>query len=233
MPLTARLRILVVGGHTRSIGKTALIVELIRAFPEAAWTAGKITQFGHGVCSRGGAACDCAPDEHTVALDWESDASTGTDSARFLEAGARRSLWLRTKQGRLAEGLPLLREALAGTSDRTLPPGSPQNAILESNSLLQFIRPNLYLVVLDPEESDFKDSARLFLDRADALVLRRLPSAGVEDIANGRGWTSWPGVSSNLLSGRPVFLQKEHEPLPQDLVVFVRERFFNSPGILF
>ena len=79
-------RILVVGGHTRNIGKTALIVDLIRAFPEAAWTAGKITQFGHGVCSRGGGGCDCAPDEHTVALDWESDPSTGTDSARFLAA---------------------------------------------------------------------------------------------------------------------------------------------------
>src|SRR5947209_5802568 len=118
MQHATRSRILVVGGHTRSIGKTALIVDVIRAFPEAAWTAGKITQFGHGVCSRGSGGCDCAPDEHTVALDWESGVSTDTDSGRFLAAGAQRSLWLRTKQGRLAEGLPLLREALADRSGR-------------------------------------------------------------------------------------------------------------------
>ena len=47
-------RLLVVGGHTRNIGKTALVVDLIRAFPEAAWTAVKITQYGHGVCSISG-----------------------------------------------------------------------------------------------------------------------------------------------------------------------------------
>ncbi|HYL09674.1 MAG TPA: hypothetical protein VEU31_02965 [Candidatus Acidoferrales bacterium] len=233
MPRTVHARILVVGGHTRNIGKTALIVDLIRAFPDAAWTAGKITQFGHGVCSRGGAACDCAPDEHTVALDWESDASTGTDSARFLEAGAERSLWLRTKQGRLAEGLPLLREALAKASGGALPPDCPRNVILESNSLLQFMRPSIYLAVLDPQESDFKDSARLFLDRADALIFRRRPPARAEETAKRSVEASWLGVSSALLAGRPVFVQPENEPLPQDLVVFLRERFFNSPGILF
>ena len=32
-------RILVVGGHTRNIGKTQLVVEIIRAFPQARWTA--------------------------------------------------------------------------------------------------------------------------------------------------------------------------------------------------
>jgi hypothetical protein len=223
MPQTVHSRILVVGGHTRSIGKTALIVELIRAFPEAAWTAGKITQFGHGVCSRGGAACDCAPDEHTVALDWESEASAGTDSARFLEAGARRSLWLRTKQGRLAEGLPLLRKALAEGSGGMQSVGATQNVILESNSLLQFVRPNLYLVVLDPEEADFKESARCYLDRADACVLRRP--------LNARESASWSGVS-RLLTGRPIFHQQANEPLPGDLVAFVQERFFGTAGIL-
>lgn len=224
-------RVLVVGGHTRSIGKTTLAEDLIRAFPEAAWTAGKITQFGHGVCSRSGGGCDCAPDEHTVALDWESDPSTGTDSARFLAAGARRSLWLRTKQGRLAEGLPLLREALADRHGGAILASAPRNVILESNSLLQFLRPNTYLVVLDHAESDFKDSARLFLDRADAFVLRRSQD-GEDEQSGGRG-SSWPGVSGSLLDCRPAFIQREGDPLPQGLIVFLQERFFTSPGILF
>ena len=45
------------------------------------------------------------------------------------------------------------------------------NAILESNSILKFLRPDLYLTVLDPATADFKKSAQEFLDRADAVIL--------------------------------------------------------------
>ncbi|MGH9813757.1 MAG: hypothetical protein ACRD4T_11540, partial [Candidatus Acidiferrales bacterium] len=120
------MALLVIGGHTRNIGKTQLVVEIIRAFPEAAWTAVKITQFGHGVCSLNGESCHCALDEHTFAVEEERDAGGQSDTSRFLAAGARWSIWARTKQGRLAEALPALREQLAGA----------QNVILESNSVL-------------------------------------------------------------------------------------------------
>src|SRR5260370_24948662 len=82
-------RVIVVGGHTRSIGKTQLVCDLIRAFPGTNWIAGKITQYGHGVCAQNGGNCDCAPDEHICAIDWETRADTCTHSARFLTAGAR------------------------------------------------------------------------------------------------------------------------------------------------
>ena len=166
---SAQWRLIVVGGHTRSIGKTQLVCDVISAFRPANWIAGKITQYGHGVCAQNGENCDCAPDEHVCAINWEVQADTGTDSARFLAAGARRSFWLRTKQGFLAEGLPLLRAALQETladAKGDLPP-----LIVESNSLLQFLRPSLYFSVVDPAKEDFKDSARVALDRADALVL--------------------------------------------------------------
>src|SRR5262249_26302229 len=158
---------------------------------EANWVAGKITQFGHGVCAQNGENCDCAPSEHSVALDWERHSETGTDSARFLAAGARRSLWLRTKQGYLAEGLPLLRAALQEASSEAR--SGLSNLILESNSLLRFIKPSLFLVVLAPGKADFKDSARLVLDRADAVVLRDEPpfaSAPVDKLAG--VWTGVP-----------------------------------------
>ena len=168
--VSSRWRVIVIGGHTRSIGKTQLVCDVIAAFPEANWIAGKITQYGHGVCTQNGENCDCAPTEHVCALDWEAHADTGTDSARFLAAGARRSFWLRTKQGYLAEGLPLLRAAVKQA--RTASCGELLSLILESNTLLQFLRPSLYFAVLDPAKEDFKDSARAALDRADALVLR-------------------------------------------------------------
>jgi hypothetical protein len=218
-------RVVVVGGHTRSIGKTQLVCDLISAFPEANWVAGKITQYGHGVCAQNGENCDCAPDEHVCAISWEERADTGTDSARFLAAGARRSFWLRTKQGFLAEGLPLLRAALRETlepSASELPP-----LIVESNSLLQFLNPSLYLAVIDPAKEDFKDSALAALDRADALVLRRsFEGVGAGTPADGPAWLKLP---SRLLREKPSVSQREGEPLPEPLHVLVR-RVLEAPA---
>src|SRR5215471_4068670 len=105
MEKSAPCRLIAVGGHTRSIGKTQLVCDLIAAFPTTRWLAGKITQYGHGVCAQKGEDCDCAPTEHALALDWEAAnaplTKSGSDSARFLQAGAERAFWLRTKQGYL------------------------------------------------------------------------------------------------------------------------------------
>ncbi len=216
-----RWRVIVVGGHTRSIGKTQLVCDVIAAFPDANWVAGKITQYGHGVCAQNGEDCDCAPTEHVCALDWETRADTGTDSARFLAAGARRSFWLRTKQGFLAEGLPLLRAALQQTAADAN--GEALPLILESNSLLQFLKPSLYFAVVDPTKEDFKDSARAALDRADALILRGSP-----DAFSGAAPT-WMQLPSRLLREKPSVSQQEGEPLPQPLHVLV-QRALESPG---
>lgn len=216
---TLRWRVIVVGGHTRSIGKTQLVCDIMKAFPKADWIAGKITQYGHGVCAQNGNDCDCAPDEHVCAIEWESQSRSGTDSARFLAAGARRSFWLRTKQGFLAEGLPLMRGALQGILAQTNPDSSA--LILESNSLMQFVKPSLYFAVLDPSREDFKDSARAALDRADALVLRgSMDSPGAIP-----GWLKLP---ANLLRTKPSVTQGEGEPLPEPLHVLV-ERALQSP----
>lgn len=216
-----RWRVIVIGGHTRSIGKTQLVCDVIGAFPNANWIAGKITQYGHGVCARNGENCDCAPTEHVCALDWELHAETGTDSARFLAAGARRSFWLRTKQGFLAEGLPLLRAAIKEA--QTTSYGELPTLILESNSLLQFLKPSLYFAVVDPSKEDFKDSARAALDRADALVLR-----GSQEAFSAAGPT-WMQVPSRLLREKPSVSQQEGEPLPQPLRVLV-QRTLESPA---
>jgi hypothetical protein len=217
-------RLIVVGGHTRSIGKTQLVCDVIAAFPQVNWIAGKITQYGHGVCAQNGENCDCAPDEHVCAISWETHADTGTDSARFLKAGAKRSFWLRTKQGFLAEGLPLLREALreAGADGDQLPP-----VILESNSLLQFVKPSLYFAVIDPAKEDFKDSARVALDRADALVFRRTANAADDSVR-----PAWMKLPAKLLQEKPAVTQGESEPLPEPLQVLVQRVLEGRPGVL-
>jgi hypothetical protein len=218
-----RWRVIVVGGHTRSIGKTQLVCDVIGAFAEAGWIAGKITQYGHGVCAQNGENCDCAPEEHVCAMEWENSRDSGTDSARFLAAGAKRSFWLRTKQGFLAEGLPLLRAALRAALEESGEGGEAPPIIIESNSLLQFLKPSLYFAVLDPGKEDFKDSARAALDRADAIVLR----GEFSDAERAR--PPWMRLPAKLLREKPSVVQREGEGLPEVLQVLVG-RVLEGPG---
>jgi hypothetical protein len=226
---TASWRLIVVGGHTRSIGKTQLVCDVIRAFPGTEWIAGKVTQYGHGVCAENGEDCDCAPTEHASAFDWETRPDTGTDSARFLAAGAKRSFWLRTKQGYLAEGLPLLRRALCEMDEEKaenripprpklrppLPFGTNEQitraVIVESNSLMRFVKPSLYFAVIDPLKDDFKASAQAALDRASALVLRAAVGAEASPAP------LWMRLPVELMRQKPSVLQREGEALPEPL----------------
>ena len=155
------MSIIVIGGHTRSVGKTSVVAGLIAALRDFRWTALKITQYGHGICSANGQPCDCATGDHSWAVTEEKDRSGESDTSRFLVAGAERSWWVRTEQGHLAEAMPRVRTIFAAA----------ENVIVESNSILRFLKPDLYLTVLDPATEDFKSSAQQFLDRADAVLL--------------------------------------------------------------
>jgi molybdopterin-guanine dinucleotide biosynthesis protein len=216
-------RVIVIGGHTRSIGKTQLVCDVIQAFPRTEWIAGKITQYGHGVCAQNGNNCDCAPDDHVCALSWETEEDSGTDSARFLQAGAKRSFWLRTKQGYLAEGMPLLREALREIEQEIGIAPAKRAVIIESNSLMQFVKPSLYFAVIDPAKGDFKESAQIALDRAQALVFRGEPS-----LENSPA-KLWMNLPAKRLKDKASVLQQEGEKLPGPLHELV-ERTLEAPG---
>lgn len=220
-------RLIVVGGHTRSIGKTQLVCDVLEAFPQTEWIAGKITQYGHGVCAQNGENCDCAPSEHACALDWETRADSGTDSSRFLAAGAKRAFWFRTKQGYLAEGLPLLRRALRDVvkEEEAAEELTRRALIVESNSLMQFLRPSLYFAVIDPRKEDFKGSAQLALDRAQALVLRGSVEAG-EPPAQ-----LWMRLPAQLMREKPSVLQRQGEKLPKPLWELVHRILEEPAGV--
>jgi hypothetical protein len=196
----------VIGGHSRNLGKTSVVAGLIAALREFQWTAVKITQFGHGVCSVNGESCDCATDEHTQAISEEKSRAGDSDTSRFLVAGAAHSLWVRTKQGWLAEAMPDVRSRLAGA----------KNIIIESNSVMKFLRPDLYIPVLDFNTADFKESAREFLDRADAVVLHTAKHPNAVP--------AWKDVSPKLLQGKQVFPITPPEYVTKDLAEFVRKR---------
>jgi hypothetical protein len=191
--------VLVIGGHTRSVGKTSVVAGLIAALPGYHWTAMKITQYGHGVCSANGEACDCATADHSFAVSEEKDRSGDSDTSRFLVAGADHSWWVRTQQGHLAEAMPRIRKILATTQ----------------NSILRFIKPDLYLTVLDPQTEDFKTSAQTYLDRADAVLLHS---------ADNSNQPIWERVSLKPVSNRPTFAIRPPNYVTPEVVKFVRSR---------
>jgi hypothetical protein len=198
------MAIIIIGGHSRSVGKTSVVAGLIAALPSYNWTAFKITQFGHGQCSLNGEPCHCATDDHTWAISEETNFSGTSDSSRFVSAGAKRSFWVRTEQGRLAEAMPAVRRRLA----------EAENAILESNSILKFVRPDLYITVLDPATEDFKRSAQEFLDRAHAVIIHQ----------HEEHTSRWSGVSLKLVVGRPVFWIHPPDYVTVEIVDFVESR---------
>ena len=195
------MALIVVGGHSRSVGKTSVVAGIVAALPEMHWTAAKITQYGHGICSANGEPCDCATDDHSWAITEEHDRSGESDSSRFLVCGAARSLWVRTRQGMLAEAMPRLRKEFARA----------ENVILESNSVMRFVRPDLYITVLDAAKADFKASAREYLDRADAIVLHDSSAQPV-----------WEKVSLKPVQGKPVFRITPPPYVTGELIEFVK-----------
>lgn len=196
------MALIVIGGHSRNIGKTSVAAGIVSALPEFHWTALKITQYGHNICARDGGSCDCATGDHSWAVTEERDHQGKGDTSRFLAAGAARVWWVRTQQGRLAEGMPVVRRILADA----------KNAIIESNSVLKFVKPDLYLTVLDPSTPDFKESAREFLDRADALILHE---------ADG---FSWQNLSLKPVAGKPQFRIHPPDYVTPEIVHFVKSR---------
>lgn len=198
------MKLVVIGGHTRGVGKTSLAAGIIAASRELRWTAFKITQYGHGMCSENGEPCGCAVEtpDCPYSITQEFDAASGSDTARFLAAGADSVYWARTRVGNLRSAVPELQKILAACD----------YAIMESNSILEFLEPDLYLPVLSFDAADFKPSSRAYHDRADAYAAVGAPGSR----------TAWPGVDLSLLRSRPVFPVTPPSYCSPEIVAFVR-----------
>lgn len=195
-----RGRLVVVGGQCSKVGKTALVVDLIGAFPSLAWTAAKVTPYASLGCPVNGSHCGCGADEHPFAIRREGGAAGSADTSRFLASGARRAIWVETKQGRVGEALSALASELRGADP----------IVIEGNAIVEFWRPDLLLLVLDPGQPDFKLSAVQVLDLAHAFVFRS-PETG-------RPRPPLPGLSQ-----KPTFVQVLGQPLPVGVQALVKQ----------
>ena len=185
--------LVVVGGHSRKIGKTSVVAGIIAATPEAEWTAVKISANRH----RG------SPHQSYV-LSAETAPAPSSDSARYLNAGALRSFWLRASDAELPNAAPEFLEIVAQS----------RNVIAESNRVLRYVRPDLYLAVLDFTVEDFKDSSREFLSQADAFVL----------VERGKADHPWEGIPPNYFRDKTLFRVWPPDFVTPELAAFVRAR---------
>jgi hypothetical protein len=200
--------IVVVGGQARNIGKTSVVAGLIQALPQSRWSAFKITHHWHGTDSAD------AKQGTAFAISEECAAAAGSDSSRYLAAGALRSFWVRVREGRLGEAMPRLREEF---TEAQVDGG---NVLVESNSILEFLEPDVYLSVIDLRTADFKASARRYLDRADAILFS----------VDGAGIASWRGLSLDRFTEMPRFPMQPPEYVTVELAGFVRERLESRRG---
>jgi hypothetical protein len=203
------MKLVVVGGQGRKVGKTSVIAGLIRGLPTLAWTAVKISPHAGDAHLQDTPSADDLPAQLEFSLSEEKHPKGRGDTSRYLAAGARRSLWLRARPGRLAQALPGLLEALEGD----------EYVIIESNSILAFLEPTVFLLVIGESGRALKASARQFLGRADALVTLR------PDLKP----RAWREISLQMLEDKAVFPVTPGQWSSPALCRFVRERL-TSPG---
>jgi hypothetical protein len=194
----------VVGGQARKVGKTSVIAGLIRGVKMLAWTAVKISYHTDEVDSQDVQAADGLPAHLDFLLSEESDAKGNGDTSLYLAAGARRALWLRARRDGLSQALPSLLEGLAGD----------EHVIVESNSLLGFLKPAVFLMVIDESGRDVKASARQFLACADAFV----------SVRPGLAPSVRPKTTLQVPKDRPVFPVSAGEWSSPELCRYVSER---------
>jgi len=204
------MKLVVVGGQGRKVGKTSVIAGLLRGLNSLAWTAVKISYHGGDADPQDTPSADDLPAHLDFLWSEEKDPNGHDDTSRYLAAGARRALWVRARGGTLAQALPGLLKALEGD----------EHVIIESTSILAFLKPAVFLFVIDESRQELKASARQFLPRAEALVT----------VGPDLKPRVWPGMSLPMLEDKPVFPVSAGEWSNPALSRFVCERLASAGG---
>lgn len=154
-------RMVLIGAAGRNVGKTEFACKLIRQLAPRRDVIGvKITTIREqgGSCPRGGAGCGvCGSLQGPYLVTEEHDTTSGKDTARMLEAGASRVLWLRVRQANLEEGVCALMNLI--------PADAP--IVCESNSVREIVTPSCFIIIRAKGSEEIKESCRRVMAKAD------------------------------------------------------------------
>jgi molybdopterin-guanine dinucleotide biosynthesis protein len=165
-----RTKIVAVSGFSSNVGKTTLVCEVLRHLP--GWEAIKLTRGHYRSCGRDPAGCcvsDLLREEPVIRSGREANYESGKDTARFWDAGASNVHWVIVKDDQVAQGISeaLTRVKAAGV-------------IVEGNSFLEYIKPDLSVMCARAAGGKIKPSARRALANSDFLYLSSLDSTDSE-----------------------------------------------------
>jgi hypothetical protein len=191
---------IVIGGHSRNVGKTSLVEAIIASWPRHSWTAVKISSHWHDHKTKAGLGAG----EEIFRIDEEFCEKTATDTGRYLTAGAERSFWVRVRTGHLQDAIPALMPVL----------NSSPYVIIESNGIVKHITPDLYLMVLRFDVGDCKKSTLETIQNAHAIIA----------VNYGKFTPSWIKSFPDAVSDIPIFQVPDPSRLSGDLREFIRLR---------
>lgn len=159
------MALIVVGGQAKHVGKTTLVCEIIRHFANAQWLAAKITTHLHEP-----AQCLAVSSGSAWKICEQDVPAPDVDTGRYLVAGARRSLLVCAESGSLSDACSELKKELSR---------SP-NAIVESTSAVPFLAPDLFILLVKPDEQNVKASTLEHFGRAHVLVTAPTAHSDIE-----------------------------------------------------
>ena len=158
--------IVAVSGFSSNVGKTTLVCELLQRLP--GWEAIKLTRGHYRSCGRDPAGCcvsDLLREQPVIRSGREANYEVGKDTGRFWDAGAANVHWVIVKDDQVESGI---NQALACVQS--------DGVIVEGNSLLDYVTPDLAIMCARSDGGKVKASARRALKRSDLVYLSSLNS---------------------------------------------------------
>ena len=206
-----RPTIVAVGGFTSNTWKTTLVCELLSRL--RGWEAIKVSRGHYRSCGRDPHACCISPllgEEPVVRSGRAETYAKGKDTGRYWDAGASNVHWTIVTDKQVGDGV---RAALGRVS--------ADGVLIEGNSLLRHIEPDLFLMVARPDVLKIKPTARRALTKASALYVSL--EGGARDDGCMRRFEEWQESAglSEVLSGLNVYT-REDIPRLAALIVSLR-----------
>jgi len=153
-----------VGGFNSDVGKTTLMCELLKWFPE--WEAIKTTRGHYRSCGKDPHACCVShllSDEPLVRSGRAETYEPGKDTGRYWDAGASNVHWVICTDSQVEKGI---KEALAKVKS----PG----VLVEGNSFAQFVQTDHFVMVRRADDDKMKTSARRTINKVTAIYVSDL-----------------------------------------------------------
>lgn len=152
-----------VGGFSSEVGKTTLLCELIRAFPDS--EAIKTTRGHYRSCGKDPHQCCVSHLLDTKAVvrsGRELTYAPGKDTGLYWDAGATNVHWVIATDSQVEEGV---KEAIRRVQTEVV--------FIEGNSFTQTVKPDFFIMVVHPGKTSIKRTARTALTFASSIYISR------------------------------------------------------------